>query len=285
MENDDTDLYLPSIHDKYAHRPDNLESTCLADFVANYNLASSQADQREDEEEISDETTSKSKTSIKLKDNMGKIYKRTQPRVIRYHYVSKHKDEEAYYHRLLILYMPWRNEKDIPLNSSYLQRFEQEKQDIMANIQIYEPFNDEVEEILENFDPNETTPEIWNEVSAQIEQEQEKIQENNAHAEHPYLDPEWIEDVNEPVIQQNSNSTFRITKQYLASDSDYLQNVRDLNVQQRQIFDHLFAWATEYRLKPVYEKPEPFYIFLSGGGGVGKTFIINTVIQRDLQLY
>ena len=210
---------------------------------------------------------------------MGKIYKRIQPRVIRYHYVSKQKDEEAYYHRLLILYMPWRKEEDIPLNNSYLQRFEQVKQDIMASIQTYEPYNDEDEEILENFDPNETTPEIWNKVSAQIEQEQEVVQENITQTEHPYLDPEWIEDVNEPVIQRNSNSTFRITKQYLASDSDYLQNVRDLNVQQRQIFDHLFSWGTKFRLMPVDKKPGPFYIYLSGGGGVGKTFTINTIYQ------
>ena len=281
MENDDTDLYLPSIHDKYAHRPDTLDSICLADFVANYSHASSEADPRQDIEEISDENTSKSKKFINLKDNMGKIYRRVQPRVIRYHYVSKQKDEEAYYHRLLVLYMPWRKEEDIPLNSSYFQRFEQTKQEIMASIQTYEPYNDEVEEILENFDPNETTPEIWNEVSAQIEQEQEEIEDNMAQTEHPYLDPEWIDDVNEPVIQKehNSKSTFRITKQYLASDSDFLTNIRALNVQQRQIFDHLFSWATKYRLMVLNENPDPFYIFLSGGGGVGKTFTINTIYQ------
>ena len=166
MENDETDLYVPSIHDKYAHRPDILENICLADFVANYNLSSDNAHVEDNSEEICDEntTTKPTKADLKLKNNMGKIYKRRRARVIRYHYIFKEKDEEANYHRLLILYMPWRTDKEIPLHTSYLQRFEQVKEDILDNIQTYEPYNDEVETTLENFDPNEVPTEIWNEI-------------------------------------------------------------------------------------------------------------------------
>ena len=195
MENDETDLYVPSIHDKYAHRPDILENICLADFVANYNLSSDNAHVEENSEEICDEntTTKPTKADLKLKDNMGKIYKRRRARVIRYHYIFKEKDEEAYYHRLLILYMPWRTDKEIPLHTSYLQRFEQVKEDILDNIQTYEPYNDEVETTLENFDPNEVPTEIWNEISAQIEQEQEDIENNVSLNERIHLDPDLID--------------------------------------------------------------------------------------------
>ena len=56
--------------------------------------------------------------------------------------------------------------------------------------------------------------------------------------------------------------------------------VRDLNLEQRKLFDFMFQWATEKRLSPEFTRPpDPFYIFLSGSGGVGKTFTINTIYQ------
>ena len=72
---------------------------------------------------------------------------------------------------------------------------------------------------------------------------------------------------------------FTITKQCLITDPEFLTNIQALNVQQRQLFDYLFSWATKFRQSAAESKPEPFYIFLSGGGGVGKTFTINTIYQ------
>ena len=266
MENDETDLYVTSIHDQYAHRPDIVENICLADFVANYNLSSDNAHVEEKSEEMCDEKKQQQnqpKSVLKLKDNMAKIYKRRQPRVIRYHYISKEKDEEAYYHRLLILYMPWRTEEEIPLHTSYLQRFEQVKEDILDNIQTYEPYNDEVETTLENFDPNEVPTEIWNEISAQIEQEQDDIENNVSLKERIHLDPDLIDSTEDSDItgQHSAGSFFIINKQCPITDPEFLTNVQALNVQQRQLFDYLFSWATKSRQSTAESKPEPFYIF------------------------
>ena len=44
------------------------------------------------------------------------------------------------------------------------------KDDILPTIRQFETYRDEVEDILENFDPDEITNDIWNELAAQEEQ-------------------------------------------------------------------------------------------------------------------
>ena len=178
LENDDPDIYLPSIHEKYAKRPNSLENLTLAEFAANFSVTRAfQHEENSGDEEV-DHTDIQRHPKIQLKDNMGTIQKkqkRPQPRVIRYHYISKEKDEELHYHRLLLLYLPWRNESDLKASFSYKTKFEQVKETttILEKIKTYEPFNDEVENILENFDPDDAAPEMWNEMAAQYAQEQE----------------------------------------------------------------------------------------------------------------
>ena len=38
LDNDDDDLYMTSLIDRYAARPDILEHLCLAEFAANYDV-------------------------------------------------------------------------------------------------------------------------------------------------------------------------------------------------------------------------------------------------------
>ena len=101
MNADDTNIYSINILDKYACRPDKLESMCLADFATNY--VHHKAYQTEiDSDDIreyttavstcdiaSDESEQKKSEIITLKDEMGKMRKRTRPCVMRYHKVQK----------------------------------------------------------------------------------------------------------------------------------------------------------------------------------------------------
>ena len=72
---------------------------------------------------------------IQLKNELGKMRKRAQPIVIRYHKVSVLKDPELHYMTLLQLYMPWTDENDLISGcTSYAQKFGLVKDDIMCNI-------------------------------------------------------------------------------------------------------------------------------------------------------
>ena len=61
--------------------------------------------------------------------------KRKYPCVIRFHKVSKLKNPEEYYLRILQLYLPWRNEDALTGKfNTYQERYEQVKYDIKYDI-------------------------------------------------------------------------------------------------------------------------------------------------------
>ena len=272
MDEADTDIYLPSVHDKYANRPDSLHDLCLADFISLFNMGPTS--NKDEDSDIQHEGNSK-KQLYCLKNDMGIISKRTKPKVIRYHSVSKQRDEEMYYHRLLILYLPWRSEKDLIEANSFKMKFEQVKNSITHNIEKYEPYNDEVERTLENFDPGDAGPEMWVDIGVQVEQEKQDIDSDHNPQALPVLDPDILESCPiEPDHHEKPQSTFTLSTSSLIPDTEFLARVRDLNTQQRLLFYHLFSWATNKRLQS-----DSFYIFLTGGAGVGKTFLINVVYE------
>ena len=91
MEDDDEDVFMASIHDRYAARPNDLEELCLAAFATKYNRAPKDA---------------KGKNVIHLKDNsLGQMTKRTTDAVLCTH---KFKDETyQFYFSKLLLFLPW----------------------------------------------------------------------------------------------------------------------------------------------------------------------------------
>ena len=66
------------------------------------------------------------------------------------------------------------------------------------------------------------------------------------------------------------------------SDESISDMIKTLNVKQRQIFDIVHKWARDF-VKSLSTKGnfavEPFYIFLSGSGGTGKSHVIKTIYQ------
>ncbi|VDI51703.1 Hypothetical predicted protein [Mytilus galloprovincialis] len=55
------------------------------------------------------------------------------------------------------------------------------------------------------------------------------------------------------------------------SESDYFDLIRSLNKKQWEFFQHVVTW--------VKTKHEPFYTFLTGGAGCGKSVVVRTIFQ------
>ena len=143
MDPDDDNVYASSLVDKYEHRPNSLEDMCLADFCCNY--VSKKVDNIESDEirsytipvsSIDEGENDKKLQVIKLKNNKGEMGKRKRPCVIRFHKVSKLKNPEESYLRVLQLYLPWRKE-DLLIGEfkTYQERYEEVKDDISKNIE------------------------------------------------------------------------------------------------------------------------------------------------------
>lgn len=258
--------YMTTIHDRYAARPNSLEQMSVADFMSNYQLMSTSNDTKpfEEQDEVDEEVSG---NVITLKNGQGQMCKKKVPQVIRYHYISQQNEEEAYCHKLLLLYQPWRSESQIKTHTSYKDSFEHIKNQLVPNIQLFEPFHEDVESALENFDPDDLSPELWECFMANIEQEKEGAVEEDPNYE--FLDPENLPaEVQEANRRKSTNiNLFTLTKTSQIPDNDFYKLILSLNSKQKHLFDFIYCWATQYRIS--LNRPDPFHIFLSGGGGVG----------------
>ena len=87
MDKDSEDIYQTNLIDRYAARTDHLNDMCLAEFAANYTTRSGQElfnDSTVALPTAEDEKSGRCE-SIKLHDDLGRMYKRRREAIIRFH--------------------------------------------------------------------------------------------------------------------------------------------------------------------------------------------------------
>ena len=159
LDDDSTNVFKSNIVERYI-RPDSIpaiDKLCLAEFAVYY-----YKDYRKDSDETSDSQpevltviqTHHSNSqdislplTIKLMNTKEKMKCRKVKAVIRYHTPNKTKEPERYFHHLLMLYYPWRNESELMAgDQSYTSKFyEPNVQDVVeSNRSVFEPDADAV---------------------------------------------------------------------------------------------------------------------------------------------
>jgi len=292
MEDDDTDVFLPNIIDKYCARPSKLENMCLAEFASSYSRTySHDTDQHDDEDSEGESVTKIGREKITLKDNLGTLVKRKTPLVLRDYFVSKDRDAEKYFHRLLFLYLPWREEDELENCGSYEDKFKSVKDKVSDTVQKYEPYLDEVvqaNEMFENIEDN--NEEIWDTLAPQAEQNrdiEDDIGETNRMLDIDNLTEDQLEFDQQDQQEQVPHTTRHSLTSNISieSESRYSVMVRSLNPRQKIIHDHILSWCRQMNLATsVSEEPPPFHIFLSGGAGVGKSHTVHTIYQSAFRI-
>ena len=112
----------PTIHDKYAARPDSLEHICLAQFAQWYETVPKNSKKHKRYGEMSDQaiicphlkTPLTMPKFIELKDqDLGCMYLREGPQVIMFHKFNEDKDAHRFFYNELLFYFHWRSEKEL----------------------------------------------------------------------------------------------------------------------------------------------------------------------------
>ena len=121
---------------------------CYADFAAAYITDSTKDSDPDDIRSYTNANTillekesDCRKSVIKLKDNFGKMRKRSRLCVIRWYNITEQKDAEKHFFQRLQLYLPWRNEDELlGDHETYESRYKAVKSQILLNIKNHEPF-------------------------------------------------------------------------------------------------------------------------------------------------
>ena len=312
LDDDSTDVFKSNIVERYSIRPDSIpaiDKLCLAEFAAYY-----YKDYRKDSDETSDAQpevltneviqTQHSNSqdislplTIKLMNTKEKMKCRKVKAVIRYHTPNKTKEPERYFHHLLMLYYPWRNESELmAADQSYTSKFyEPNVQDVVeSNRSVFEPDADAVTEALENLRNDQGNIIYSFDPISDQENSDLQIETQNLHDTLPE------ESFNEQLpsdlhVGSSSDSSPQVsqaistyTQPTEISDDMLRNNVRSLNEKQRFAYNIALSWCRNTMknlncLKP--EKVDPINLFVTGGAGAGKSHLIKAIYHTAVKTF
>ena len=281
LSDNSTDIFISNILDYYRFRPIELGNVCLYQFARWYTKC--------EKPKTSSEKGRgrKAEARLQLLHPFDDIYirKRVKFIVVRFPNIPIHTD--AYFFHLLMAYLPHRIESDVFQNedtnkepyTNARDAFMAKKEDMdLSNLQTVSVIN-EIEnavrfirctqiELASHFNP------------CTVETDTNNI-EIMANVSFPPQQND-LDSVESTLFENDS----KMTNTYMNDSSDYLHNLdissmsysdlqnkmKTLTTDQQNVMMHVMQ---HYRSK----KREPLHMFISGGGGVGKSYLTKLIIN------
>lgn len=214
--------------------------------------------------------------------------------VVRFHTPNKIKEPENYFHHLLMLYFPWREENSLlGKEQTYASKFyEPAVQAVVESTRaIFEPNADAVSEALESLKNNQGN--IIRSYDSMNDQENADLHSDMPDDSFPEesfneQQPSHLSSGNESD-HQSTLPTITVNNQPTDVSDDFLrQSVRSLNKTQRYAYDTVLSWCRSKiknmnSLKP--EEVKPIYLFITGGAGAGKSHLIKTIYHTAAKTF
>ena len=291
-----------TIHQKYSERPDTLEKICLAQFATSYHYVKSVPQKidwgyKKDNSNQNDDgdinasmitgeirlfaTNEKLPRYIRLKSG-GFMALKTRPIILRLHSSTKKERHEGLYSELL-LYFPWRNEKELggddengcyTLFSDNSELIESNKKSIFPNSKMI----DMVQELLESCENTRPTH-ISDTIDANAQQEDMDDQED-LDVNDP-LDTSELPDENDKKGKSNLDGCpYKPIPR--AEKDELIQMARNLSFEQRVAFDKQITYCKSIlraEKRGQASTMDPPLLIVHGGGGTGKSYLIMAVSQ------
>jgi hypothetical protein len=308
LDDDSTDIYKSNIIERYSLRPRGIpcvDKLCLAKFAAYYykDYRTDDADTKDSQPDVLNDELLESHHSmeysedrlpakIKLLNKNEYMKCRKVQAVIRYHTPSRTKEPELYFHHLLMLYLPWREESELlSSDQTYTSKFyEPEVQAIVEqNRAMFEPDADAITVALEAMRNNPVKN--GHSFDCMNDQENSDVQDKLPNDSDPNESFNKQQPSDLYPTQSNEPSTGTITyhnQPSEISDDELRKSVRSLNPKQRCAYDIVLSWCRRLiknmnSLKPV--EVEPIYLFITGGGGAGKSHLIKTIYHTAVKTF
>lgn len=282
LQENSTDIESGNIVTLYQQRPRALEGLCLADFVSQFYVKyKPQKNQKPISEEYlpenDDDDLSEDQESNLFVEKLSQSYvfrngveivKRKTPCVLRWVHFDKETDPEKYYRELLMLFTHWHKEDKDLLKAfkSFEESFKPAKGQIEKKQEEYEQKGvnlDDVETISQYMDDNTCSEYFAPGCEHQEQMDREKgptMSEAYGCFDPGKHAPEYDIGLELGIARKQLDED--ISQLGELNDSSYREMVRNLNVQQREFFNHVLHW---HKIRT-----DPMYVFLTGGAGVGE---------------
>ena len=299
MDDDDEDIFQSNIIVRYAVRPEKLENMCLASFAANYSVSNRGTNDNEfdhvtkvldnDDQEVPDSEDMPKK--IHLRDGSGTMTRRKREAIIRFRKFNVEKEQEDFCRAKLMLFLPWRNEqrdllKDYPDYISHYKDVVDEliEQESKFTINLASTYS-----AMEHLEQYGAPEHVWDDIAPENQHNEIAHLAEGIELERPMAADDL--DANEAMMMGESGAQNReLVARYnieaektVMTPTEYRDIVRGLNKKQKQIIMYNRKWCKNaVKAWKNNQEINPYRIFLSGPGGVGKSHIIK-IIPSDMK--
>ena len=218
MDEDEENVYMTSIHDRYASRPDFLNDMCLVKFAVNYepvfkNPNTLHTDDYNDIHNHSDEEDDESQNRatcnvIHLKNNLGVMHKQKSESILCVKSYKMNIEPDKYYHARLLLYLPWHTEDELLGEYVTYRHHYVECNDVIEhNAHAFHLHSNEMDAAIENITENGPPEIAWDYIAPTIEENNiQMVNEDRVIVRHVDSD-EDEEEVNDIDVPIGGNDT------------------------------------------------------------------------------
>ncbi len=280
-------IWASNMVDKYLARPNTqlFNNMSLAEFGADYEKCPSM-------DNTDGKKSTKQRNIYKLAGDMGYVRKRGKRAIIRYFKASIDKEPERYYKNLMRLYLPHRMLETYPpfdtFETLFLGGTARNSENIVVKI------CDIVQDNMNKFEKNaDLMEDCWEEcvnntgdhqfawADLAPGSEEDRLNQIQEREEMEEVDEEYIED--ETVTQsfpdeasETPQQAYAIAKTPIMDTNELNEMIRKMNDQQYPFLMHIREWCLQTIRG---EKPDPFFIHLTGSAGTGKSHLVRSVYQ------
>ncbi|XP_066915086.1 uncharacterized protein [Clytia hemisphaerica] len=289
LPEDSTSIFKKNMLDRYCDRPKDtngiykpVAEMCYAEFLRFYSVVYNECDENDCQpNELEDDFIESNHPSneypkiVKLRSMKDKLKCRKVPLVLRLHQPNRNKQPEDYAHHLLMLYLPFHDENELlsDEHKTYTAKLLEPGiiETIEMNRAMIQPYAGLVDDALERY---------RNDLILNMnDYEQRENDETNDELQNRNLNN------NDESDDENNDDTAHVRaaipiESILLPDNEINARIRSLNHQQREVFDVIHKWGRDFIKNMSTKCPknkEPFHIFLTGGGGVGKSHLLTTI--------
>ena len=297
LDDDNEDVYCKNIIDRYAARPKHCEDMCLAQFAVSYTYNRHIAEDENEfahefDSDIPDDSDEIAHTNvIKLQNGLGQMRKRKRKAVIRWHNFNIEKEPEKHYRSRIMLFLPWRTEEKLRGNHiSYEDRYNDKIEQIKATKKMFIHHEDEINNAFEHLQAAGAPQAAWDNIAPGAEEAEEMAHQEGISDERLMAEEDIQHHINQIVNDRpqshNESLNTKYTKEArkeLLSPREYNKCIWQLNTEQKTMVMYHRKWCKEtaQQHKPV----KPYHVFLSGSGGVGKSYVVKMLHTDTVKLF
>ena len=263
LPDDSEDIFLPNVVDYYQHRPNSFQNWSLFAFASWFSIVGVGRSSRN------------SSNSHQLRPPFEKkqARQRQKPYVVRLPYTKY--DTDDYYYSLLLTHLPHRHESELLLHNGQVlspkKAFEAKHHAFDTTRLPYNWFTNDIETqvrrirlsrddlanlmLLSTHEPQQPAQPAENYTMLHIDQHND-----NTDAENCSMN-----------FDKSTNMTFHSLLTTVLSEEEIDNNIQQMTNDQKNVFNiirHHYVSDISH---------QPLRIFITGGAGVGKTFLTNTV--------